>query len=67
MADSLRSMNRAPFVLGLLGLTSAAFSIAALVLGGWSWGLALMGLVALAGGTGLIVLYYRLREDEPPS
>jgi len=62
-AEGIRSLNRAPFAVGLVALTAGAFGIAALALGGWSWLYALMTLWSLALGIGLLVLYYRFRDS----
>lgn len=47
------------FCIGLLALTTAAFGLAGLVLGGWSWWVGLITLWSLAFGTFLVVAYYR--------
>jgi hypothetical protein len=67
--DSLRALNRLPFVLGVLALVASGLALIGLGLGGerrWWWdsrpSLALVA-VAIAGlGVVLITLYYRLRD-----
>lgn len=61
--DSFRSLNRAPFAVGLVAVIAGLMGIVGL-LGGWSWGLALLSLWSLAFGLVLILAYYRLRDDE---
>jgi hypothetical protein len=62
LTEALRGLNRAPFVLGVFFLLIAALGVAVLVLGGWSWYFASMGLVSAMSGVGLVVLYYRLHR-----
>lgn len=62
MIENLKTLNRAPFVLGLLCLFLVMLSLVVLIWGGWRWDLALIGLGNLLLGLGLLGLYYRLHR-----
>jgi fatty acid desaturase len=61
-ADEFRSLNRAPFAVGLIALVAAILGLIALGFGGWSWWFAILTVLALALGVGLIAVYYQVRE-----
>jgi fatty acid desaturase len=61
-ADEFRSLNRAPFAVGLIALVAAILGLIALGVGGWSWWFAILTVLTLALGVGLIAVYYQVRE-----
>jgi len=62
-ADGFRSLNRGPFAVGLIASAAGVLSVVGQALGTWSWLRGLLGLGSFALGAGLIVLYYRLRDE----
>jgi len=63
--DTFRSLNRLPFVLGLLALVSAVFILVGVVAGtsvASAGGLLALAAIEMLLGLVLIVAYYRLRE-----
>jgi hypothetical protein len=58
LPDSLRQLNRLPWVVGLLGLVAFALAVVVLIFGGWRWDMAVIGLSSLMLGVALMALYY---------